>query len=184
MEEQLYNGFKIEFDDEEEVWYTLIDEEGKPTNINSRDTRTQDTSLKKLKEKLDLLKRKKFERRPVLIVASRNYRYGHGEDKKYERQYTEGTMTSVSPSGIVFVVPKGEKHAERYNISVNRYSDDDPSTISVYEDNAKNRKIIEEIEAAGEAEWMAEVAMEKARKKLVGISGQKLYKEIYGKTLQ
>lgn len=178
---EIYNGFIITFDEKEEVWFTDVNEEGKQNEYKSSDTRVQDPSLKKLKEKLDLIKRKKFERRPVLVRTSR-YRHGGGNDKKYEPGFCEATMTSVSPNGTVWVVKKGEKHPEKFHISL--YSTLDQGLIDVYEDNKENRAIIAEIEAAGEAEWRAEVAEKKARERLKGISGRKLYKAVYGKDLR
>lgn len=181
INKQDYNGFEVGFNTDSEMWYALVDEEGKQAKYNSPDTLTEDASLKKLKERLDLIKRKKFERRPVLILNNR-YRHGGGEDKKYESQYAEGTMTSVSPNGTVWVVKKGEKSPEKHHIS--NYSTLDKGTLdSVYEDTPKNRAIIAEIETAGKAEWEAEVAQKKSKEKLKGIGGKKLYKEIYGKDL-
>jgi len=181
-QENIYNGFNIRFDEKEEVWYALVSEDGTESDVSSPDTRVQDASLKKLKERLDLIKRKKFERRKVLIQVSHRYRYGGGRDEKYDLQFTEGVMTSVSPNGTVWVVPKGEKHPEKFRIHV--YSSDDIGQIDVYEDTPENRAIIAQIEKAGEAEWRAEVEQNKARKKLKGISGSKLYKEIYGKNIK
>lgn len=180
-EKQVYNGFGVFFDEKHEVWFAHVGEDGKDAGVRSDDTRLEDASLKKLKERLDIIKRRKFERRPVLVRKGGRYRYGGGRDEKYEPQYEEGTMTSVSPSGVVYVVPKGDKHPDKYRIHT--YGANDKGEIEVYEDTPENRATIAEIEKQGEAEWRAEVAQKEAEARLKKVGGRKLYKDVYGKDL-
>lgn len=180
MKEEIYNGFKISFDEKKEVWYANISEDGSDANLSSPETRNEDSSLKKLKEKLDLIKRRKFARRNVLIRAPGRYRRGGGMDDKYTPEYIEGTMTSVGPNGYVYVVPKGSKHPEKFRIGNASW---DNGEIDVYDDTPDNRALIAEIEEAGRAEWKAEIAQNKGRERLKKMQGKKLYKEVYGKDL-
>lgn len=170
---ETYNGFDIYFDRNTEEWYTLIDQDGKPWIVGGvGQDRVIDSSLKKLKEKLDVLRRSKFQRRVVFVRVGR-YRHGGGEDKEYFPQYTEATLTSVAPNGNAYYVVKGSKHAEKENL---RWG----SKIVI--DTPANRKLIEEIEAAGRKEWEAEVVQKKASAKLTTYN-EDLYEEIYGKKI-
>ena len=175
IEKQTYNGFEIRFDEESETWCTDVDEKGKQSEYMSSDRRIENQSLKKLKEALDLLKRSKFERKAVFVRTDR-YRIGRGEDKKYEPQYTEATLTSIAPNGNAYVVKKGEKHADKTSL---KYGES-----GIILDTPENRKLIEQIEKEGENEWRAEVAQERLRNKLKQLDGKKAYKEVYGKEIE
>ena len=174
MDIETYNGFPIRFDSKKEVWYALVNEDSKPAEYDSIDNRIENASLKKLKELLDLIRRKKFSRIPVFVRA-RTYRKGGGDDKKYEPQYTEATLTSISPNGNAYTVIKGEKHGDKTNIRWH--------STSIILDTPENRKIIKEIDEAGRKEWEAEVEQKSLRGKLKFLDGKKVYKEIYGKEL-
>ena len=175
-DKQIYNGFEIKFDETHEVWYTHVDENGKQPEYTSSDNKLENVSLKKLKEILDKLKKSKFERMKVFVRAD-NYRYGGGNDKKYSPQYTEATLTSVAPNGNAYVVKKGEKHGDKFNLKYR-------GSEGIFLDTPENIKIITEIDIEGEKEWKAEVLQKKLKEKLKMIDGHKVYEGIYGKELK
>lgn len=166
--EEIYNGFTIRFNKYDDQWETTI-KDGEKNNET-----VTDKSLKKLKEFLDRLKRSKFERVTVFIRTD-SYRYGGGFDEKFEPFYTEAVMTSVSPTGQAFIVPKGEKSAKKFSLS---YRD-----TSIIEDTPANRALIAEYETSAKIEWEQEHIQKKIEAKLKTVNGQKLYKSVYGKDL-
>tara|TARA_R110000851_G_scaffold323403_1_gene490067 strand:- start:456 stop:974 length:519 start_codon:yes stop_codon:yes gene_type:complete len=170
METQNHNGYEISFEEKNEVWKTKIKLE------NDIEENLEDASLKGLKKKIDLFCKKKFERMPV-FVRTKVYRMGGGRDKSYLRQYTEATITSVSPDGNIYTVVKGEKHSAKNSIS--RYN----SQSVIVLDTVVNRELIEKIEAAGKAEWKAKVEQNKLIELLNRLDEAKLYRSVYGKDL-
>lgn len=175
MKNETYAGFEIRFDEKNEVWFANVDSDGKPAKIDSQDGRIQHASLKKVKELIDLARRSKFKRMPV-FVRSGNYRRGGGQDEKYLPEYSEATLTSVSPGGNAYVVKKGEKHADKTWL---RYGDS-----GIILDTPENRKLIAEFEMQGEIEWRAEREQERIKAKMKQLDGPKTFEAIYGKTLE
>lgn len=172
MEKEIYNGFKIRFDEKKEVWYTNIDQKGKQSEYDSADERLENVSLKNLKEMLDKVKRSKFERMPVFVSS---HRYGMGIEENYSPQYVEATLTSIAPNGNAYTVKKGEKYGEKTSLEY--------SSRSIILDTPANRAIIFNIEKAGMKEWKAEEEQKNLKEKLKYINGKKVYKEVYGKEL-
>lgn len=173
MKQEIYNEFTIKFDEKMEYWYACVSEDGKDDPINCGDNVVRHASLKTLKEMLDKIKRRKFERTPVFVRAD-YYRLGGGRDEKYMPHWTEATMTSVSPNGNIFVVKKGEKHAKKMYA---RYG------TGIYHDTPENRVLIEEYEKNGEMEWRAERQQRIIGEKMKQVDGEKLYKQVYGKDM-
>lgn len=175
MKEEIYNGFKIRFDVKTEVWYTCVDENGKPYQYDSDEKRVWDSSLKKLKEKLDLMCKSKFERMKVFVRAG-HYRLGGGRDEEYLPEYTEATLTSVAPNGNAYIVKKGEKHSEKYHLGGFRNN-------SIIQDTPENRKIIAAFEKQGEIGWNADREQARLKENLEMVDGEKLFKSIYKKDI-
>ena len=169
MEQQTYNGFEISFEEKGELWVAVVDLD------NGEKERVTDSSLKVLKTKLDLFKKKKFERMPVFVRATGRYRMGGGQDKAYEPQYTEAMVTSVSPDGNIYTVAKGKKTGEKHHIS--QWA----SRGTIVLDTPENRKMIAEIEKAGQAEWEAEKTQAELVAKLEYLNDKELYKQVYSK---
>lgn len=168
MEKETYNGFEIRFEEKNEEWVAYIEVEGA-----TEKQRIANTSIKKLKETLDKLKRNAFARVPCFVRTS-HHRMGGGKDEKYLPYYTEATITSVSPNGNAWVVQKGKKTAERHGL---RWSDD------IIEDTPQNRKLIAQYEEQSEIEFHAEKKQVKLREQFKKIDGRKLYEKVYGKDL-
>lgn len=163
MEKITHGKFQISYDEEKEVFYTHVETEGSQERVER-------PSLKKLKDHLDKLDRKKFERIAV-FVKTHSYSYRSGDERKYTPQYEEATITSISPAGRIYFVRKGKKNAEQAG-----YWRDD-----MILDTDANRKIIAEIEEQGAIEFNANKSQDSMRKKLKAVDNKKLFEQVYGR---
>jgi len=145
-----YHGHQIRFDQEKEDWYIV-------SNFKEQHHK----SLQAIKNFIDRMNKKEFERVPVFVPKSTGY-FSHSRGQSYE----DATITSVGIDGTIFIVREGKKSAEHCRIA--------------YIKNAKNKALIYNIGLAYHAKEKAEKEYDALRAKLEVVDYEALIKKALG----
>lgn len=151
MENQIvqeYHGKQIKFDEKKEEWF-----------VNFEGKLQYHKSLQIIKNYIDRLNKKAFDRVPVFVSKRRSY-YNR------EEEYEKAVITSVGVDGTIYIVREGQKNAEH--------------CYCAYVQNEKNEALIKEIAVAYQEKKDAEKKYEVARKKLEEIDFNGLKKKALG----
>ncbi len=143
-----YHGQKISFDERREEWKVVMDEKEQ-----------YHKNLKVIKNYIDSRNKKKFDRVPVFVEKGSSYSSHFNQEHGYEK----AVITSVGVDGTIFVVRQGTKYAEHCG--------------TAYIQDAKNKKLIEEIVTLHKARNEADKKLRAAKDKLVEVDFDALRKK-------
>lgn len=152
--EQEYHGQTIQFDEGSERWF--IYHEGKQQS---------NASIKIIKNFIDRLNKKAFDRIPIYVEQERSY-YSRNE---IVQGYEEATITSIGIDGTVFIVRNGQKSASH--------------GWGGYLKSEKNKKLIDEIIQIRGQIIKLKIEEEKKEKSLEKVDTEKLRRQVLGEKI-